>query len=325
MKKNLFLSLFFFLKLFSDYSIIFVHVGDQIPEYTKTAIIQSRLFNPNARIILLGNKTGLSHLGPFENELKIELFNYEQIEKTDHHKSYQHLCRQKSKFWRYTSERFLYLDDLIDELSLENVFHLENDNMLYANLESLLPIFQKNYPGIGATFDNDDRCIAGFMWIKDKYAMSDLSKYFSKFANRRLNDMQIIGKYKNKFPIEKIDNLPIIMKEYVDDQPMISPHKHSTRRPKSYCKNSETFESIFDAAAIGQFLGGIDPIHKNNDPGFINESCLFNPSILSFSWEKDEEGRLIPYASYSSKKYRIINLHIHCKRLYQFKSMQCNI
>ena len=319
MKKTLF-AFFCFLHLFADYSIVFVHIGNNIPSHTKIAIEQARLLNPDARIILLANGISLSLFPHFDELANIELINYENIKITPQHELYQKQCSQNSPFWRYTSERFLYLWDLIDAYSLENVFHLENDNMLYANLNFLLPTFQDKYPGIGATFDNDDRCIAGFIWISGKNSMLPLAQYFATLANCGLNDMQVIARYRNISLKVEIDNLPIIMKEYAEDQPMKSPHNHSTNRKDSYFNNSDEFESIFDAAAIGQYLGGIDQIHNNNGPGFINESCLFNPSLLSYSWKKDYNGRLIPCATFKTKEYRIIYLHIHSKRLHEFKS-----
>jgi hypothetical protein len=84
--------------------------------------------------------------------------------------------------------------------------------------------------------------------------------------------------------------------------------------------NYQEFGSIFDAAAIGQFLGGIDPRNGVSKPGFINESCLFNPGLMTFVWERDAYGRLVPYAIYGSTKARINNLHIHSKKLEGFFS-----
>ncbi len=79
--------------------------------------------------------------------------------KTTEHEEFQKKTKLDDKsregFWRYTSERFLYLNDFINQFQLNNVFHLEYDNMLYVDLEELLPIFENKYSGIGATFDND--------------------------------------------------------------------------------------------------------------------------------------------------------------------------
>ena len=84
--------------------------------------------------------------------------------------------------------------------------------------------------------------------------------------------------------------------------------------------NFSSFLSIFDGAAIGQFLGGIDPKNGVSKPGFINESCLFNPSLIKFTWEVDDCDRRVPYASYGNSISRINNLHIHSKNLQKFTS-----
>ena len=320
MKLVLIILLTYISAIFADYSIIFVHIGNEVPSYADVALSQARLFNPNARIILLSSKTGLKRLHSLAQRENLQLYAYDYLPKSSIHKEYQDLCTETSPFWRYTSERFLYLWDLMTVYSLENVFHLENDNMLYADLESFLPYFQEHYPGIGATFDNEDRCIPGFVWIANCKAMKNLVAYFVKLAPQRLFDMKVIGRYRQEYSTPWIDTLPIIMPEYLSAYRLESPHHHVTDRPFAYSNQSDTFHAIFDAAAIGQFLGGIDPIHANNQPGFINESCLFNPSLLEYKWTMDEQGRLVPYAIFGSAYYKIINLHIHSKRLYEFKS-----
>lgn len=320
MKSLLTILVFYICNTFGNYSIVFVHVGDNIPLYAHTAIKQARLFNLEAQIILLSSTQGLKQFPPFLDSENIQLYSYDELRETAAHKQYKKKCAETSPFWRFTSERFLYLWDLMETLSLENVFHLENDNMLYADLKPLLPHFQNYYPGIAATFDNEDRCIPGFVWISNSTAMKPLVEYFTKKAPARLSDMAVIGSYRKAHPTTLIDTLPIIMPDYAIYYPLKSPHNHKTNHPQAYSNHSDIFNAIFDAAAIGQFLGGIDPIHENNAPGFINESCIFNPSLLEYQWIMDEQGRSIPYACFHQRFYKIINLHIHSKRLHNFKS-----
>ena len=320
MRLLLLASLAYIASMFGDYSIVFIHIGSDIPPYADIAISQARLFNPKARIILLSSARGLQRFSALKIQENIELRSYEDLPLSKMHQKYQNQCIETSPFWRYTKERFLYLWDLMESSHLINVFHLENDNMLYADLAPLLPHFQKEYPGIGATFDNDDRCIPGFVWIANCDAMQALAQYFVKKAPERISDMYVMGNYRKENSPQRIDSLPIIMPSYTAVYPLKSPHHHTTKHPQLYSKHADTFHAIFDAAAIGQFLGGIDPIHPNNQPGFINESCLFNPSVLQYQWIKDQEGRLVPYASFQDQSYRIINLHIHSKRLHAFKS-----
>ncbi len=306
---------------FGEYAIVFIHIGNEIPPYADVAISQARLFNPNATIYLLGSHKALGRFEQQRIKENINLCPLESLNKTNLHKKYRKKCNAEG-FWRVTSERFLYLWDLIDAHSLKNVFHLENDNMLYANLEPLLPYFQEFYPGIAAPFDNEDRCIPGFVWISGKNAMESLAEYFVKKASEKdLFDMYVIGNYRKRFSSERIDRLPIIMENYGSQYPLISTQGHKTNNPKAYSNHAEEFESIFDAACIGQYLGGIAPCHQQTlNSHFINESSLFNPSYLDYQWLPDDQGRMIPYAIFQNKYYKIINLHIHSKRLEEFRS-----
>lgn len=307
--------------VFGDYSIVYVHVGDTVPTYADIAIEQARLFNDQARIILVSSRKGLERFHGLKERVNLELCSYDELPKSKLHEQYQSLCVEKSPFWRYTSERFLYLLDVMERYSLENVFHMENDIMLYANLEPLLPIFQKHYPGIGVTCDNEERCIPGFVWIANLRAMQSLAHYFVLCAPKKLNDMQVIGTYRRMHSSQDVDTLPIILPEYLSTHSLESTMHHKTNTPTRYTNHFEEFQAVFDAAAIGQFLGGIDPIHKNNGPGFINESCLFNVSIPQYDWIADEQGRSVPHMIFQGHRCKIINLHIHSKRLCEFRSL----
>ena len=75
---------------------------------------------------------------------------------------------------------------------------------------------------------------------------------------------------------------------------------------------------IFDAAAIGQYLGGVDPRNIEGDTrGFINETCIIKYNKYKFEWIKIDE-LFIPHIIIDSNKYKICNLHIHCKNLKNF-------
>ena len=141
--KRLFIYLAFMSSLFGHYTIVFVHIGKEIPKHVNNSTKQARLFNKDARIILLGSKQGLKSFLHLKENYNIELCPYENIKTSSIHKKFTKSCKVNHGFLRYTSERFLYLWDLIDAYDLENVFHLENDNMLYANLKTLIPIFKK--------------------------------------------------------------------------------------------------------------------------------------------------------------------------------------
>ena len=92
------------------------------------------------------------------------------------------------------------------------------------------------------------------------------------------------------------------------------------KQPEDYARNFDGFWSLFDAAALGQYFGGIDPRNGSSKPGFVNEDCLFNPVRLMFEWEFDQKGRDVPFACFGQTRYRINNLHVHSKNLKAFRS-----
>lgn len=305
----------------TDYSIVFVHLGNQLPAYAEVALSQARTFNQDCQIILLANERALQNFSTKNTHDNITCISCESLVCTEEHDRFNRNRGSEWFFWRYTSERFLYLNDLLEQYKLKNVFHLEYDNMIYVNLDELLPIFSNQYHGIGAVFDNDRRCIPGFVFIPNEIAMKQLAKCFADHAGEMRNDMEILAMYKNDYGYDAIDHLPIVCPDYVDDHELTSPSGHTVANKYKYCQNFQLFNSIFDGAALGQYLGGIDPNNGPSQPGFINESCVVNPSWLRYEWIINEAGRKVPYVIYNEKKYRINNLHIHSKRLHLFSSI----
>jgi hypothetical protein len=305
---------------------VFVHIGPQIPEYASFAISQARTFNPDCPIIFVASQNAINRFAPSAPPAGITYISTESLKPTPEHfyfKRHTHLdSKWRNGFTLYTSERFLYLQDLVVQYNLKNVFHLENDVMLYVNLETLLLVFESQYKGIAVTMNNDQQCIAGFIYISNSVPMNLLASYFGQKAYLNQNDMIVMANFKNAYREDIIDDLPIIFKEYLLTQPFKSISGFEAKNPADYCRHIDLFQSIFDGAALGQYLGGGDLRNGNYGIGFVNPQCLFNPSKLDYEWIVDEEGRRVPYAIYNNKKYRINNLHIHSKNLSPFLSKQ---
>ena len=298
----------------SDYSIVFIHLGPKIPDYSEDSIKQAHLFNPDAKIFLLANESALSNR-LFEHAIPVTV---ESIPKSAEHKDFIKRCNYPGDLWRYSSERFLVLDDFLEQTHLERVFHLENDVMLYTDLSLMMHVFDKYK--IGATFDNDSRCIPGFIYFKNSQSIKPLAKHFVNYFMALGQDMKVIADFKNTAGSYYIKPFPVIFPTYTNYYPLKSDKGHVAKNPAFYSFNYDQFHSLFDAAALGQYLGGIDPIHHNNGAGFVNESCLFNPSLFTYEWIKDDQGRKVPYLLFHNEKIRINNLHIHCKNLKKFAS-----
>lgn len=306
------------------YSIVFVHIGKQLPVYLDDALLQARLFNKDCKIYLIANQQALEQ-HRFDCSIELSIVPIETLRRTKAHQDFikgSTLDRNNSNgFWFYASERFLYLDDFMQQFNVEHVFHLESDNMLYVDLSELMPVFIEKYPGIAATFDNDDRCIPGFVYIANKEVMHELAQCFAHYACHGKSDMEVLAIFKKIHGSGVIENLPIIIDSYRKKFGLKSTTGRVPLDRFAYSKNLNDFNSVFDAAALGQYLGGKDKIHKDPEPGFINESCLFNPSRCSYIWQVDACKRKVPYIVFGHEVYRINNFHVHSKDLKKFSSI----
>ena len=75
------------------------------------------------------------------NDLRLNIIYAEKLNKTNTHRDFIKKSILKEKFWFYTSERFLYIDDFMQQYDMKHVFHLENDNLLYVNLQEIKKIY----------------------------------------------------------------------------------------------------------------------------------------------------------------------------------------
>jgi hypothetical protein len=190
-------------------------------------------------------------------------------------------------FWANTSKRLFLLFSYLKKFNKKNVIHIENDYLIYCNTQDL-----KFETFMYLTMDSITRCIPGIMYIPDYTFMEPLFKDYRYQLTDMFNLGLFYNRWKNKF-VKKISIYP--------DQ------------------GDTSF--IFDAAAIGQYLGGIDPIHaKGATPGFINETCTIDYSKYTFHWIQNLQGLQIPNICIGGIDYPVLGLHIHSKNLKNFMS-----
>ena len=93
--------------------------------------------------------------------------------------------------------------------------------------------------------------------------------------------------------------------------PICMPLHTFNEEQKYVCNNYNQFNMIFDAAAIGQYIGGIDPRNTTYDTiGFINETSVINYQHYTIEWVEKK-----PFLLINKNKVPIFNLHIHSKYL----------
>jgi hypothetical protein len=155
-------------------------------------------------------------------------------------------------------------------------------------------------------FDTFTRNIASIMFIPNcNVFRTVLDKYdFSK------NDMENFSIIQSQTGV--IENLPIFISD-----------PRGSHEYQFVTNGFDKFQMIFDAAAMGQFLGGVDPRNIPGDTcGFVNETCIIKYDQYRFIWNTIDDIKrpfiAVKDANGNDFTYPIFNLHIHSKNLENF-------
>lgn len=219
-----------------------------------------------------------------------------------------HTLIGREKLFIYSLERFFLLFNLMLQNNLENMFFMELDNLIYDNPINWLNSFLKSE--ISYMYDNYDRCSSGICFIKNTSILSEFCNYIFKYVTdvgtgEFITEMAALYRFYKQEEVHKskIQFLPV--------------HWLDTKYPKETYDTFSDYNSIFDAASIGIFIGGLDPYHTDGNivVGSKGHWSLIDYTGYSYKWELDNEKRNIPYIYDGTKWLKINNLHIHSKNL----------
>ena len=250
-------------------------------------------------IYILTNKVFFHKFEEFT--AKINLINIDELNENFNYYSKTHLDKNmRNGFWALTSLRFFYIYEFMKVYNIKDVIHLENDVLIYYNCSNIINNFEKEYLYI--PFDTFKRNIASIMYIPSY----ELLKTILDNYDYSKNDMENFCLIKNKTNL--IKTLPIFPKFNNIDNAEIN----------FVSENFHKFSYIFDAAAMGQYLGGIDPRNdSSNTIGFVNETCVIKYNKFKFIWKEIQYIKR-PFLQIDDIEYTIFNLHIHSKNLAKF-------
>jgi hypothetical protein len=316
-------------------NLVYIHIGENLPNYIFDSIYQSLLVSPTTKIYVILNDSVIPHFrsiissfnlnlylkNPINIEMYVECIPISILKVPQEYSTFINNLPDTTKqfrdaFWISTTARFFYIESLMELFKLRNVYHIENDIMIYENLEDIPVDKNKMY----MVKDSPGRVIPSILFIPDCSHLNRLNSYMLKqliSSQTLMNDMQLLGSYSAN---------------------------HTDYFPFDFTTDSSF---IMDGAAIGQFVGGIDPRNipeynnKNekeqqilciNNPtkGFINETSTFKPNeITIFKKDLHLNNVNVPIELFYGQKEsenviqlkQINNLHIHSKQLYQFSSL----
>jgi hypothetical protein len=312
-------------------ALVFIHLGGEPPPWLADALTQARIFN-RGRIVVAAQAAALAQLAA-PASLNVERVAIEELPISEAQRAFHELSpldrNFRGGFWTHTTERFFVLEALMRHLALPSAVHLENDVMLYCDLGALGEKLATLYGGLAVTFDNDQRCVPGFIYVPQVAAMAALNDFIVEMLRKLratytpvqltgLNDMMLLGHFRTR-GFALIDHLPIVPPDYPGA--LRSSAGHVAADPACYSRHFAELGTVFDAAALGQFLGGIDfrnAAHPTQ--GFVNESCVFDPRVVNVRMTTDDAGRRIPVVETPAGIAPVANLHIHSKNLRPFLS-----
>jgi Family of unknown function (DUF6492) len=304
--------------------IVFIHLGLQPIAYLENNLETAAYFSPSSEIIVV-----LNAAHPLRSTLSAEaryrVVCVEDLARSAAHEAFSSASRLdrefRGGFWHFAVERLFVLDAVYRQLALKPGFHVESDNLVFFDATVMAQRLSPLYPGMAATFDADDRCVPAVLFINDATALTKLAEFMADATinappKAHQNDMRLLAAFRQANPRQVIDGLAIVPPDYPHE--LCSKTGKRPTDPTMYSRHFDQVRSVFDAAALGQYIFGVEPrssIGHRDTHGFINETCVFDPSELDFVFLPGPGGRAQPYVQTASGLWPINNIHLHSKRI----------
>lgn len=292
-----------------------------LPSYSIDTVKQLRLFYDGPVYFILNDVHS-----PFVSELQgtygVVIVPYDLV-RHDHFWTVANRCSSKFAIFHglhgrerlafHSFERFFLLHNFMQERRLNNVLFVELDNPLYDEPRRWLPVFEKY--DFACMHDNAERSSAGICFVRSTGTLRLFMQHcldFIQNSTEFMSEMTCLGRFAEaQNSTGRFGFLPVHWPDA--DIPAQSSHDFGLYG-----------DSIFDAAAIGIFIGGMDPFHTQNviKCGLRSTWSAIDYTHYEFKWETDTKGRSIPYIRFDDKWLRINNLHIHSKDLRSVMSIK---
>jgi len=268
--------------------LVLVHIGDHFPSYINECIEKVNSVSDTPIHVLLDRK----HIPLLRG--RVTPFPLDGIHMDELHARFESMSilndYMRGGFWKFATKRFFYLYTHMKQQGLTDVFHIENDILIYMDFTEKLSLFQQK--DMWCVLDSEERCIPSFVYIKNETILEKLLHTCIECSSKGLNDMQALAKFAQQN--STVGCLPIIT-------------NYCSPLSEKFYQHAEAFGCLFDGACVGQYIGGVDPRNNPGDTrGFINETTVFQCDKVTIEWR---EGK--PWLN----SLPLMNLHIHSKDL----------
>ena len=310
--------------------LVYVYLGKELPAYLEYTVAQARLFNKQCAMYCIINESACEDNAPLLKKISqmgCAIITAESLPKSEAHASFDALYEKypaafnNNLYWKFTTERFFCVHELMMQYNLKQVFQIECDVLLYVSLQQYMHLFNDYYYGIACPFQNDQVASVSCTYFSDVESMQSFIDFIittldgTELIYLKYPDMRLLAAYKNCFP-ERVHHLPTLTSELIFAEPLTNGCGQSSSRIEQYCNQSDQWDSIFDTDNISVFL----------EVGFWGAPLIiFNPCAYEFTWTLDQEQRWVLHAveNITGEKhaYRVNTLHIqHKNRIQDFLS-----
>jgi hypothetical protein len=296
-------------------SVILVHIGctgpyikdTRPPAHLTDCIDQYSLFNDDF-IYILTDRENIQYLPQRPSILPFAIEDYRSPKITRFEKLYNYGPRE---FWCVTFTRLMYIENFMREEGLVNLCEFANDVLVYTDLGQFN--FAKLYSNLAVTPCGPQHVLDGFMFIPSYEPLARMTQFWidklgalgadgitRKYKYDMVNEMTMMHLYSQEVGLDWLPILPY------------GEHSH----------NFEYFQSLFDPATWGQFVGGT----RTDGPGAKPQNHHIGVELgehpeYEIEWiYQAESNLLVPFVNLGYAGYAINNLHIHSKNMKPFRS-----
>ncbi len=309
--------------------VVYVHIGTKPAPHLTESIGQTRRVSPTTPIfVILSRDTAMAAEIAAPNTTIVYA---DTLPETEAHDTYIGSIRRrlgkKRGFWRFTTERFFLIEECMAAFNMPAVLHLESDNVIFFDVETIAATLKRLYPGLAAPFLNDDLCVPGVFYVGNCSVLADLNNYIAHrvaeeaagmrrwyrppFLARvrmgiKLHDMNLLADFRRLSSADRLRMLPMVPPGYRTGKLM------DCGLP--YSEGFDALHMIFDGAAFGQYLYGLDPNHHEAEGtvGMVNpQSCV---RATDFGFDRLDLRDPVPLLDYNGARIHLASLHNHSKR-----------
>lgn len=164
--------------------IIFVHKGDSF--YLKYALQNAKKFNPNSRIILIGE--GVTEYPDFVEYYRMEDYS---VKRNKFISVYKHLSTNSEIIERFCFERWFVLNEFLSKQKIPRCLTVDSDVLLFEDVTK----DSKNYSKYAFTLSN--KSSGGFMFINSVKAIESFCTFvYNAYTDKKLKHV-FFGWYEN--------------------------------------------------------------------------------------------------------------------------------